>query len=325
MLSAREGAHPQFLSAVGPQSIKRGTCPWACAGGSANCECQRPGERIAATIAPAGPVLDLVVGPWLWVEFRSCRCRGCVRANWRGRVPPLPAPHRRDQSNHLTAARLKKSREGAAREARCWLTWKMALDVLPCLRRLQVLSARSVRALQERSGCVSNYDKRVALPRRSGVLCFCGPCQTVTLLALKCALADSPGGGGTGKKWETTTSRFGVESLELKGNGRQHPAVLRVQGTEFCVQGGKCSGWEMGDKLQQAGPRSCSPSLPSPSLLCRASRSLTACRVGSWRSQVAACGGGKALFLMALGKWEKIAAQRRASESERARALTPNP
>jgi hypothetical protein len=40
---------------------------------------------------------------------------------------------------------------------------------------------------------------------------------------------------------------------------------------------------------------------------------------------VAACGGGKALFLMALGKWEKIAAQRRASESERARALTPNP
>ena len=109
MLSAREGAHPQFLSAVGPQSLNRGTCPWACAGGSANCEHQRPGERIAATIAPAVPVLDLVVMPWLLVEFRSCRCRGCVRANWRGRVPRLPALHRGEQANLLTAARQKKS------------------------------------------------------------------------------------------------------------------------------------------------------------------------------------------------------------------------
>ena len=108
-LSAREGAHPQFPSAGGPQRSKRGTCPWACAGGSANCEHQRPGERIAATIAPAVPVLDLVVMPWLLVEFRSCRCRGCVRANWRGRVPRLPALHRGEQANLLTAARQKKS------------------------------------------------------------------------------------------------------------------------------------------------------------------------------------------------------------------------
>jgi hypothetical protein len=40
---------------------------------------------------------------------------------------------------------------------------------------------------------------------------------------------------------------------------------------------------------------------------------------------VAACGGSKAFFLMTFGKWEKIAAQRSASESKRARALTPNP
>jgi len=149
-------------------------------------------------------------------------------------------------------------------------------------------------AARTRRLCVE-YDKRVALPRRSGVLYFCGPCQSVTLLAVKCARADSPGGGGTGKKWETTTSRFGVEGLELRGNGRQH-----VQGSGYRVQG---SGWEMGDQLQQAGPRSCSPSLPSPSPLCRASRSQTACRVGSWRSQVAACGGSKAFFLMTFGKW----------------------
>lgn len=172
-LSAREGAHPQFPNPGIPSVAKEALAHARAKARIASTRDQESGT--SGDNCTSGASAGFSCGAMVKVEFWSCRCRGFVRANSPGRVPPLPAPHPGVQGNHLTALRQKKSREGAAREARCWLTWKMALDVLPCLRRLQVLSAACVRCKKAQAVCRIRHAGGAAVSLRSAVFLWALP------------------------------------------------------------------------------------------------------------------------------------------------------